>query len=178
MSAAGTHPDLHRLSPEDKSRAIKIDQVRKLVGFATRTAQYSGYRVAIVAPAEALNRNAQNALLKTLEEPGGQTLLLLVCDQPTLLLPTIRSRCQQRILPLPPQEQALEWLQGQVGESARSLLDAAQGAPLRALDLEQASGLPIEPVCWRCWCRWRKGVNRLLRRPPCCQSMIPRKWPG
>ena len=138
LSTAGTHPDLHRLSPEDKSRAIKIDQVRKLVGFATRTAQYSGYRVAIVAPAEALNRNAQNALLKTLEEPGGQTLLLLVCDQPTLLLPTIRSRCQQRILPLPPQEQALDWLQSQVGESARSLLDAAQGAPLRALALEQA----------------------------------------
>ncbi|MED5388578.1 MAG: DNA polymerase III subunit delta' [Pseudomonadota bacterium] len=138
LSTAGTHPDLHRLSPEDNSKAIKIDQVRKLVSFATRTAQYSGYRVAIIAPAEALNRNAQNALLKTLEEPGGQTLLLLVCDQPTLLLPTIRSRCQQRVLPLPERHLALDWLQGQVGESAAPLLDAAQGAPLQALALEQA----------------------------------------
>ncbi|BAP13992.1 MAG: DNA polymerase III subunit delta' [Alcanivorax borkumensis] len=138
LSTAGTHPDLYRLSPEEKSKTIKIDQVRKLVAFATRTAQYSGYRVAIISPAEALNRNAQNALLKTLEEPGTQTLLLLVSDQPTLLLPTIRSRCQQRILPLPVKEHALQWLQSQVGESAASLLDAAQGAPLRALALEQA----------------------------------------
>ena len=138
LSTAGTHPDLHRLSPEEKSKTIKIDQVRKLVGFATRTAQYSGYRVAIIYPAEALNRNAQNALLKTLEEPGAQTLLLLVSDQPTLLLRTIRSRCQQRTLPLPERDQALQWLQSQVGESAASLLDAAQGAPLQALALEQA----------------------------------------
>ncbi|MCG8391488.1 MAG: DNA polymerase III subunit delta' [Pseudomonadales bacterium] len=138
LSTAGTHPDLHRLSPEAGSRAIKIDQVRQLVSFATRTAQYGGYRVAIIQPAEALNRNAQNALLKTLEEPGGQTLLILVSDQPTLLLPTIRSRCQQRLLPVPERQQALEWLQGQVGDSAASLLDAAQGAPLHALALEQA----------------------------------------
>ncbi|MDX1803839.1 MAG: DNA polymerase III subunit delta' [Alcanivorax sp.] len=138
LSSAGTHPDLHTLYPEEPGKAIKIDQVRQLVAFATRTAQYSGYRVAIICPAEALNRNAQNALLKTLEEPGGQTLLLLVSDQPSLLLPTIRSRCQQRPQPLPGREQALSWLAPQVGDSAASLLAAAQGAPLRALELEQA----------------------------------------
>ncbi|MAX56932.1 MAG: DNA polymerase III subunit delta' [Alcanivoracaceae bacterium] len=137
LSTAGTHPDYHRLSPEDGSKAIKIDQVRQLVSFATRTAQYGGYRVAIIQPAEALNRNAQNALLKTLEEPGNQTLLLLVSHQPSLLLPTIRSRCQQRPLAVPATGQALEWLQGQVSEP-ESLLDAAQGAPLQALALEQA----------------------------------------
>ncbi|EKF75199.1 DNA polymerase III subunit delta' [Alcanivorax hongdengensis A-11-3] len=138
LSSAGTHPDLHTLYPDEPGKAIKIDQVRQLVAFATRTAQYSGYRVAIIRPAEALNRNAQNALLKTLEEPGSQTLLLLVSDQPSLLLPTIRSRCQQRPLPLPAPGQALDWLSPQVGESASSLLAAAQGAPLRALELEQA----------------------------------------
>lgn len=137
LSTAGTHPDYHRLSPEEGSKAIKIDQVRQLVSFATRTAQYDGYRIAILSPAEALNRNAQNALLKTLEEPGSKTLLMLISDQPTLLLPTIRSRCQQRTLPLPPREQALEWLQGQASDPG-SLLDAAQGAPLQALALEQA----------------------------------------
>lgn len=137
LSTAGTHPDYHRLSPEEGSKAIKIDQVRQLVGFATRTAQYDGYRIAILSPAEALNRNAQNALLKTLEEPGSKTLLMLISDQPTLLLPTIRSRCQQRALALPPRQQALEWLQGQASDPA-ALLDAAQGAPLQALALEQA----------------------------------------
>lgn len=137
LSTAGTHPDYHRLSPEEGSKVIKIDQVRQLVNFATRTAQYDGYRIAILSPAEALNRNAQNALLKTLEEPGNKTLLMLISDQPTLLLPTIRSRCQQRTLGLPSREQALEWLQGQASDPS-SLLDAAQGAPLQALALEQA----------------------------------------
>lgn len=138
LSSAGTHPDFHTLTPESGSKVIKIDQVRQLVSFATRTAQYQGYRVAIIAPAEALNRNAQNALLKTLEEPGEKTVLLLVSDQPSLLLPTIRSRCQQRTLPLPPSDEAQQWLADQVGDAAPALLNAAQGAPLRALALEQS----------------------------------------
>jgi DNA polymerase-3 subunit delta' len=139
LSAAGAHPDAHTLVPEGTSLGIKIDQVRRLVEFGTRTAQYNGARVALIAPAEGLNRSAQNALLKTLEEPGRGLVLILVSHQPSLLLPTIRSRCQQRHLPLPEPAAALEWLVPQAGEKeAPALLAAAQGAPLRALELQQA----------------------------------------
>ncbi|MCC4309295.1 DNA polymerase III subunit delta' [Alcanivorax marinus] len=139
LSVAGTHPDFQTLAPEPGSNTIKIDQVRRLLEFAGRTAQYGGARVALIAPAEGLNRSAQNALLKTLEEPGEGLVLILVSDQPSLLLPTIRSRCQQRHLPLPPGEAALAWLTPQTGEhEAAALLAAAQGAPLRALALQEA----------------------------------------
>ncbi len=77
--------DRHTLGPEGGSKGIKIDQVRRLVEFGTRTAQYNGARVALIAPAEALNRNAQNALPKTLEEPGGGLVLGLVSHQPSLV---------------------------------------------------------------------------------------------
>lgn len=139
LSAAGTHPDLHTLGPEGDSRAIKIDQVRRLMDFCARTAHYDGARLALIAPAEALNRNAQNALLKTLEEPGEGLVLILVSHQPSLLLPTVRSRCQRRHLPLPELASALRWLSPQVGEGqAPALLAAARGAPLRAAALQEA----------------------------------------
>jgi len=138
LSAAGSHPDYQQLRPEEAGKAIKIDQVRDLVQFASRTPQYDGYRVALIAPAHAMNRNAQNALLKTLEEPGERTLLLLLSDQPARLLATVRSRCQQRALPLPEPAQARQWLEEQLGQSDRAaaLLALAGGAPLQALALD------------------------------------------
>lgn len=141
LTAAGSHPDLFHLRPDEGKRLIRVDQVRELVEFCARTAQYDGYRVALVQPAEAMNRNAQNALLKTLEEPGRQTLLILVADQPSLLLPTVRSRCQLRQLPTPEDSAAMDWLSQQVGQSAhaRALLNAAAGAPLRARALDSTT---------------------------------------
>jgi len=140
LAAAGSHPDLALVMPEEKSKVIKIDQVRDLVSFFSKTAQYGGRRVALLSPAESMNRNAQNALLKTLEEPGAGAFLLLLCDQPSRLLPTVRSRCQQRQLGAPDAAVARAWLAEQTGseDSARALLAAAGGAPLKALALEQA----------------------------------------
>lgn len=140
LAAAGSHPDLALVMPEEKSKVIKIDQVRDLVSFYSKTAQYGGRRVALLSPAESMNRNAQNALLKTLEEPGAGAFLLLLCDQPSRLLPTVRSRCQQRQLGAPDTAVAQAWLAEQTGsdDSARALLAAAGGAPLKALVLEQA----------------------------------------
>jgi len=140
LAVAGSHPDIMVLTPEEKSRVIKVDQVRALVDFFARTAQYGGRRVALVWPAEAMNRNAQNALLKTLEEPGSGALLLLLSDQPSRLLPTVRSRCQQRQLAVPDRAQSVPWLTEQIGSEAlaEALLGAAGGAPLKALALEQA----------------------------------------
>jgi len=140
LAAAGSHPDLALVMPEEKSKVIKIDQIRDLVSFFSKTAQYGGRRVALLSPAESMNRNAQNALLKTLEEPGAGAFLLLLCDQPSRLLPTVRSRCQQRPLGAPDAAVAQAGLAEQTGsvDSARALLAAAGGAPLKALALEQA----------------------------------------
>lgn len=139
---AGSHPDLLLVEPEEAGKAIKVDQMRTVVDFVGRTAQFSGYRVAVICPAEAMNTNASNALLKSLEEPGARTLLILVSHQVSGVLPTIRSRCQVMDFPVPPRQEALTWLQGSLGEEdagrAERLLNVAGGAPMAALALSQS----------------------------------------
>lgn len=128
----GTHPDWLLLQPEKKQ--ITVGQVRELIDFAHNTSQ-RGAKVLVIAPAEAMNVNAANALLKILEEPPPETLLVLVSHQSGQLLATLRSRCQQLQLTLPERAQALLWLREQGAEEAERLLDKAKGAPLKALDL-------------------------------------------
>lgn len=138
---AGSHPDLLLLEPEEEGKAIKVDQVRGMVDFVSRTAQFTGYRVVVISPAEAMNTNSSNALLKSLEEPGARTLLILVTHQMSGVLPTIRSRCQVMDFPVPPREQALPWLQSSLGEAggqAERLLNVAGGAPVAALGFSQS----------------------------------------
>lgn len=136
---AGTHPDHFLLEPEEADKAIRIDQVRELVDFVARTAQLGGRKVVLLEPAEAMNLNAANALLKSLEEPSGDTVLLLVSHQPSGLLPTIKSRCVQQACPLPGWDDSLAWLHralpGASGEELRELLKLAGGSPLTALRL-------------------------------------------
>ncbi|PLW68910.1 DNA polymerase III subunit delta' [Pseudohalioglobus lutimaris] len=134
LSASGSHGDWRWLQPEEKSRNIKIDQVRDAVGFATRTSSFGARKVMVLAPADAMNANAANALLKSLEEPSPGTFLLLVCDQLHSVPATIRSRCQIVRLPGPELAVSLEWLDKATGdreESAR-LLELAEGMPLLA----------------------------------------------
>ena len=141
---AGTHPDLHHLAPEEPGRAIKIDAVRELTQRLVGHAQQSGYKLVILEPAEAMNGNAANALLKTLEEPANDTLLILVSHKPASVLPTIRSRCQLCPLPLPRRELVLPWLNPLItlkGLEAEQLLDLARGAPLKALALLEGDAL-------------------------------------
>ncbi len=92
------HPDLMWLSPEGKAELIKIDAVRGVSEFLTQTAQQGGYRVVVIPSADRMNIASANALLKSLEEPGANTLILLLSNAPHLLLPTIRSRCQRWVL--------------------------------------------------------------------------------
>lgn len=135
----GTHPDWLLLQPP--KRLIVVDQVREAIDFANTTSARGGFKIVCIDPAESMNVNAANALLKLLEEPPAGTLLLLLAQQPGLLLATLRSRCQQLHLPLPGRSQALEWLQARhPGGDADRLLDLAGGAPLRALDMA-GSGL-------------------------------------
>ncbi len=136
---AGTHPDLSGLMPEDEGKAIKVDEVRQLSSRLNLTSQFGGYRIAILQQADAMNINASNSLLKTLEEPGANTLLILVSAQPMRLPVTVRSRCQQLSFSSPPRSQALEWLQQSGTANAETLLDLAHGAPLLAAQLEALS---------------------------------------
>lgn len=141
LLAAGTHPDNFVLEPAEADKPIKVDQVRELVEFVVQTAQLGGRKVVLLEPAEAMNLNAANALLKSLEEPSGNTVLLLISHQPSRLLPTIKSRCVQQACPLPGQAVSLEWLAKALpemsAEARDELLALAAGSPLAALRLEE-----------------------------------------
>lgn len=108
---SGSHPDLIILEPEGAADIIKVDQVRALVEQMSKTPQIGDWKVALLRPAHRLNANAANALLKVLEEPAGQSLLILATERPQILLPTVRSRCTQIRLPSPSMEQAKTYLQ-------------------------------------------------------------------
>jgi len=155
-----SHPDLTVLLPEtlrrelewplpdDKidserkpSKQIRVDDVRHLIDRVTRTSARGRSKVALVFPADALNLQAANALLKTLEEPSAGTRLLLGSAEPARLLPTVRSRCQLMRLATPDNEAAVAWLatQGVKDTSdAQVLLAACSGRPLDALALLQS----------------------------------------
>ncbi len=137
LRQAGTHPDFLQVAPEE-SKFIRIDQIRELIEKLGLSRHQAAWRVVILDPAEAMNVAAANALLKTLEEPPPETLMLLVASRPAHLPATIRSRCQPLALSLPPREAALAWLEGEGVEEADRRLDLAGGAPLaaRALDAE------------------------------------------
>lgn len=139
LLAAGSHPDNYVLEPEEADKPIKVDQVRDLVSFVVQTAQMGGRKVVLVEPVEAMNTNAANALLKSLEEPSGNTVLLLVSHQPSRLLPTVKSRCVQQACPLPGEQMSLDWLSGALPDCTQDerfeLLTLAAGSPLAAVAL-------------------------------------------
>jgi DNA polymerase-3 subunit delta' len=118
LFAAGTHPDFATLSfglrKDGVQRSeIVVDQIRELSARLAMSSQFGGWQIVCIDPADAMNAAAANALLKTLEEPSPQTLLLLVADAPWRLPQTIRSR----------------WLQQLGVGDAPAALDAAGGNP-------------------------------------------------
>jgi len=142
LSRAGSHPDRHwvRLLKDAKEKkekkSIGVDQVRELSESLAMTSMRSGYRVAVIVPAESMTTAAQNALLKTLEEPAQRTVLVLVAARPASLLPTLRSRCQRIEIARPEPAAALRWLEQTLdGGASERLLALAGGAPLRAVAL-------------------------------------------
>lgn len=132
--AAGTHPDFMICQPEENSRQIRIDNVRRVNELIFQTPQISRCQVVIMRPAEVMNTNAANALLKTLEEPPGESFILLETERFGSVLPTIRSRCQRISLALPAAEDSMAWLQSQgvSGADATRALQRNGGAPLKA----------------------------------------------
>lgn len=137
LIAVDTHPDLFLLRAEERGKAIKVDDVRQLSAKLNLTSQYGGYKVAVVIDAHDMNINASNSLLKTLEEPSSNAVLILVSSNPQKLPITVRSRCQSIGFNVPDAGLALSWLQAQGIEQAQSLLGLAHGAPLLAMSLQQ-----------------------------------------
>lgn len=144
--AASVHPDYNYVTFEERDGKageegalkmnISIEQVRELIGRVQLSSQYGGRKVAIIEPAEGMSHAAMNSLLKTLEEPPADTLLLLVSSAPGRLPATIRSRCQVLALPAAEPQQALAWLNGRMQrEDWPVLLGFSGGAPLAALEL-------------------------------------------
>ena len=151
LLAAGTHPDLQLISfipnkSGDKLRTeIVIEQVREITDKLALTPQYGVAQVVIVDPADAINRSAANALLKTLEEPQPGRYLWLISSDPARLPQTVRSRCQKLEFKLPPQAEALAWLaqRGHSEAEAREALEAARGHPGLADQWLREDGLAL-----------------------------------
>lgn len=170
LFVSGNHPDLHVVQPEalykssdallaqyalrypptEKSKdskdsnVIRIDQIRALIEDAQTRPQLATCKVMLLSPADSMNVNAANSLLKLLEEPTPDSYLMLVADRPARLPATIRSRCTRLEFRVPPPDEALAWLQAQNSPDAvdpRLLLDLAGGAPLAALALAESGFL-------------------------------------
>ena len=123
--------------PNKGSARILIEQIRGLTDFINLSSHRGGAKVILIQPAEALNANAANALLKNLEEPPAGTYFLLVAHRIQFLLPTIRSRCQQIALTAPESDAAIEWLQAQGTPDPALALAHTGNAPLLARDLAE-----------------------------------------
>ncbi|GLQ31689.1 DNA polymerase III subunit delta' [Litoribrevibacter albus] len=137
LNKAGTHPDLILVQPEETGKAIKVDQVRELNHFVSQTSQMSGKKVVIIEPADAMNINSSNALLKTLEEPSGDTHLILVVDSLSSLMATIRSRCQYYEIASPTREQAYRFLKNEYPdrEDIDVLVNISEQGPFYAKEM-------------------------------------------
>jgi len=135
LVAGGAHPDYFSLQPEEGSEVIKVDQVRGLISRLVLTTFVSDRKVAYIYPAESMNAAAANALLKSLEEPSGNTVLILVSDNPGSLPVTIRSRCQAISVAQPDKQLVQDWLEESSGSPPNEVsaaMQAAGGSPLRA----------------------------------------------
>lgn len=147
LFAAGTHPDLLIVEPLEKSSQITVDQVRALAAFLALKPHQAARKIVVLSPAQTMNLNAANSLLKVLEEPPSGSLLLLIATQPQRLPATIRSRCAQLQLARPSAEEGIAWLASspRALSEAGELLALAGGAPVRALELA-ASGFRSAPA--------------------------------
>ncbi len=154
----GEHPDFVSISPDlEKSKLgqISVDQAREIAQQLSMSSYEGRGTVVVIQPADALNRNAANALLKTLEEPRGDAHLLLITSMPSQLPATIRSRCQKLAVAAPDRAMALDWLiqhKPQHRADWPAVLEVLGNAPLRAAEADVAQVLAI-----------RQDIERLLQ---------------
>ncbi|MDZ7841234.1 MAG: AAA family ATPase [Gammaproteobacteria bacterium] len=177
---AGTHPDIHviareidtedsealhhryaRRHIEERAKGTKpktvitIGQIRHLIEAVSTRVHSSRYKIVLLLDAHMMNINAANALLKLLEEPPPDTLLVCVTDQAHRLPATVRSRCAIVTFSMPSRDGAREWLAGRIdGDAADVALNLAGGAPLEALRLVEEDRIPLRQ-------QWVKGLEAL-----------------
>ncbi|MHB8455151.1 MAG: DNA polymerase III subunit delta' [Acidiferrobacterales bacterium] len=180
LLAAGNHPDMHWVVLLEEHKVIGVDQIRALAEFLQLRPHIGRLKIVIISPAEAMNINAANSLLKILEEPPADSLLMLVSSDTARLPATVRSRCHRIAIAAPDRPAALDWLlagEGFASGQAEAVLDLAHGAPLLALELARDGFLAIrgelladiealgaqaaDPVS--CAARWKShGARRCL----------------
>lgn len=135
---ADSNPDyLHIKLLEDKQQ-ISIDQIRAMNAFLNLSRSFNAYQVVLISDAERMNQNAANSLLKSLEEPAENSVIILVTSQLSAMLPTIKSRCQMMHLPMPDKQQSIDWLQSQTGKLSefKEELEISHNRPLAALKVD------------------------------------------
>lgn len=147
--AALGHPDFLLVQRSEDKNSILVDDTRQVESFLRLTSSGGGWKIAIVDDADTMNRNAQNALLKILEEPPAKSLLLLVAHRPGFIIPTIRSRCRAvtfRSLENDQLKEVLEMCQdfSDLGTAQKQkLVEIADGSPGRALGYLENGSLEI-----------------------------------
>ena len=128
------HADLRWVEPPEDKQGILIDQVRELVADLQLTSYEGRGKVAVIEPANTMTTSAANSLLKTLEEPPGDTLLILIADRIGRLPATVFSRCQRIDFAPPSEAEGLEWLNRlKPGGRWAEALRVSGNAPLAAL---------------------------------------------
>jgi len=171
LLAGAAHPDFFDLQPEEGSEVIKVDQVRAMIGKLDLTTSISMRKLAYIHPAETMNSAAANALLKSLEEPAGNAVLILVSDDPGRLPVTIRSRCQAITVKQPDSGAVHDWLLARSGQSSQRVkqaMQAAGGSPLRAAHYLASPELDA-------FSRIRSGLSGVLGQPSAA-SQLSNDW--
>ncbi len=173
LTQAGNNPDIRRVVPEEAGKQIRVDEIRDLLDFMHLSSQSGRYKVAIIDPADAMNRSAANGLLKTLEEPPAGAILLLCCHQPGRLPITIRSRCQIMTFNGDYGLATQEWLARRLDldtTTALTLLQRAGGIPFRAVALAENEALAKQDELLADLCQLRqRGANPVT---------VAQKWEG
>lgn len=135
---SGANPDFMNIELLEGKQQIAVDQIRQLSEFISYTRSFEAYRVILLNPVERMNTNAANSLLKSLEEPASNTVIILVASNLGRIIPTIKSRCQLLTLASPTKTQSLAWIKARAGSgknNAETILEMANGQPLTAIKL-------------------------------------------
>ncbi|NQY51449.1 MAG: DNA replication protein [Piscirickettsiaceae bacterium] len=141
---AGNHPDHIEVCQEKCGMQIKIKQIHPLMRKQKLTSTVSLWKTIVISTAHSMNMNTNNSLLKLLEEPQKNTLIILVTSQPNKIPITIRSRCQNLHMPIPDFNESMDWIvqhsNHQINETTKGILQLAKGAPLAAIDILNENG--------------------------------------
>jgi len=161
LMQAGNHPDHLSVRAEESGKSIKIEQIRSLKEKQSLTPSIAAWKTVIIESADVMTNSAANSLLKLLEEPQSNTILILTTDTVHRLPVTIRSRCQQMHLTAPDHQSTLQWL-----DSQQVNVDAAQLEKLASLTLNAPLAIikALESNEWQHYQRIQQDFEHLVNQ--------------